>query len=62
MAVFTGTVDRSVRVLWDRINLAMIFHCLPSEIDNESNVDIEATKIILAARETMKNKLIGGEN
>jgi hypothetical protein len=34
----------------------MVFHCLPSSIDNEANIDIQATKIILAAREEMKNK------
>ena len=56
MAVFTGTADISIRSIWNRINLALIFHCLPSEISEESNRDIQATKIILAAREEMKEK------
>jgi len=43
-------VDRSVKSLWDRVNLALILNCLPSDIDNESNKDIDAIKIILSAR------------
>jgi len=34
--------------------------CLPSEIDNELNKDIQSLKIILAAREEMKNDPEGG--
>jgi len=30
--------------------LALILNCLPSDIDNESNKDIDAIKIILSAR------------
>lgn len=43
-------MDRSVKSLWDRVNLALILNCLPSDIDNESNKDIDAIKIILSAR------------
>lgn len=50
MCVFTGSVDKSIRVLWNKINIALILHCLPSEVDNEARKDIEALKIILAAR------------
>ena len=60
MAVFTGTVDPSIKRIWNRINLALILHCLPSEIENESNRNIQATRIILAAREEMKTKPTGG--
>ena len=55
MAVFSGAVDPSIRRIWNRINLALIFHCLPSQIDNETNMDVQAAKIILSAREEMKN-------
>jgi len=55
VAVFSGRVDPSIKVLWNRINLAMAFHCTPSAIGDEFNIDIEAVKIILAAREEMKN-------
>ena len=60
MAVFSGVVDKSIKSLWNKINLALILHCLPSEIENESNRDIQATKIILAARKEMEEKLIEG--
>ncbi len=36
--------------MWNRINLALILHCLPSQIDNESNKDIEALKVLLSAK------------
>ena len=54
--MFTGTVDPSIKRIWNRINLALIFHCLPSAIPEESNRDIQAAKIILSAREEMKEK------
>ena len=60
MAVFTGTVDSSIKRIWNRINLALIFHCLPSAIPEESNRDIQAAKVILAARKEMKEKPIEG--
>ena len=50
MGVFTGDVDPSVLPLWNKINLALLLHCLPSDIDNESSQDMEALKVILAAR------------
>jgi hypothetical protein len=56
VAVFTGTVDPSIKHIWNRINLAIIFHCLPSAIDKEANIDIQASKIVLSAREEMKEK------
>lgn len=31
-------------------------HCLPSEIDNESNHDIQAIKVILSARNELKER------
>jgi len=43
-------VDKSVKHLWDRINLALILNCLPSDIDSENNKDIEAMKIVLTAK------------
>ena len=58
--MFTGTVDPSIKRIWNKINLALIFHCPPSEIANESNRDIQAIKIILAAREEMKEKATEG--
>lgn len=61
MAVFTGTVDSSIKRIWNRINLALIFHCLPSAIPEEANKDIEAAKVILAAREEMKTKATEGD-
>lgn len=54
--MFTGIVDLSIKRIWNRINLALVFHCLPSAIPEESNRDIEAAKVILAAREEMKEK------
>jgi hypothetical protein len=54
--VFSGTVDISIKNIWDRINLAMIMNCLPSDIDNESNRDIQAIKIILTAKEELKQR------
>lgn len=42
--------------MWNRINLSLILHCLPSDIDNESHTDIEAIKVILSARNEMKEK------
>lgn len=54
--MFTGVVDPAISALWNRINLAMILQCLPSEIDNESHIDIEAIKIILSARKEMKER------
>lgn len=60
MAVFTGTVDPSIRRVWNRISLAEIFHCLPSDIDKEAHIDIQVSKIILAAKEEMKNNPIEG--
>jgi len=50
MGVFTGDVDPSVLPLWNKINLSLLLHCLPSDIDNESSQDMEALKVILAAR------------
>jgi hypothetical protein len=43
-------VDSDIRVLWNRINLAMALECLPSEIDNEAHRDMEAVKILLSAK------------
>lgn len=57
MAVFTGNVDKSILPLWNRVNLALIMHCLPSQIGNESNKDMQAIKMILAAREDMKENI-----
>lgn len=37
-------------MLWNRVNLAMVLHCLPSEIDDESNRDMQAIMVILAAQ------------
>lgn len=31
-------------------------HCLPSKIDNESNRDIQAIKVILSARNELKER------
>ena len=45
MGVFIGTVDKSIEVLWSKINIALILHCLPSEVDNEAHKDIEALKV-----------------
>ena len=56
MAVLTGTVNSSIRSLWNRLNLAMILHCLPSEIDDESRYDVEAITIVLAMREEVRKK------
>lgn len=39
------------------MNLALIMHCLPSQIGNESNKDMQAIKMILAAREDMKENI-----
>ena len=50
MGVFTGNVEPSIIPLWNKINLALVLHCLPSEIDDESARDMEALKIILAAK------------
>lgn len=43
-------MDDSIAALWNRVNLAMALHCLPSEIDNESHIDIQAIMTILAAQ------------
>ena len=56
--MFAGTVDYSIKSLWNRINLALILHCLPSEIENESHKDISALKVIFAARNEMKERQI----
>jgi len=56
VAVFTDNVDTAIVPLWNRINLALILHCLPSEIDNESHKDIQALKVILSAREEYKER------
>lgn len=37
--------------MWNRINLALILHVLPSQIDNESCKDMQALKVLLSARE-----------
>lgn len=50
MAVFTDVVDFSIGTLWNRVNLAIVLHCLPSEIDNESNRDMQAIMTILSAQ------------
>jgi len=42
--------------LWNRINLALILKCLPSQIDNESRRDIEAIITLLDAKEEMKER------
>lgn len=60
VAVFTGNVDHTIKNLWNRINLALKLHCLPSAIDNEANKDIQALKIILSAQEEMKKQSTGG--
>ena len=62
VAVFTGNVDPSIKPLWNRINLALLFNCLPSAVGNESNLDIQATKIILSAQQEMKTKSTEGED
>ena len=59
MAVFTGSVDPAISSLWNRINLALILHCLPSDIDRESHKDIDAIRVVLNAREEMKEKSEG---
>lgn len=61
VAVFSGTADPSIKRLWNRINLAILFHCTPSMVGNESNFDIQATKIVLAAREELKKKPTEGD-
>ncbi len=43
-------VDSSIASLWNRINLAITLHCLPSEIDNEANRDIQAIMTIFSAQ------------
>jgi len=62
VAVFTGNIDPSIKALWNRINLAMIFHCTPSAVGDEFNIDTDATKIILAAKEEMKNNPAEGDD
>jgi len=42
--------------LWDRVNLALVLNCLPSDIDGEANKDIEAIKIVLAAKHEREEK------
>lgn len=54
IAVFTDNVEREISALWNRINLALILHVLPSQIDGESYKDIQAFKVILSAREEYK--------
>jgi hypothetical protein len=54
VAVFSGAVDPTIKSLWNRVNLALILHCLPSAIGNESHYDIQALRIILAAKEEVK--------
>jgi len=49
-------VDPAIEILWNRINLSLILHCLPSEIDNEKNKDIQALKVLLSAREEYKER------
>lgn len=56
MASFTGDVDSSISSIWNKNNLALIMHCLPSEIDNESSRDIQAIKVILSARNELKER------
>jgi hypothetical protein len=56
VAVFTGTVDPTIKTIWNRINLALILHCLPSQISNEDHKDIQALKIVLSAQQEMKEK------
>ena len=43
-------VDESIAFLWNRVNLAMVLHCLPSEIDNETHQDMQAIMAILEAQ------------
>lgn len=52
-------MDTGILSLWNKANLALILHCLPSQIDNESYKDMEAVKVILKAREEMKEKSEG---
>ena len=60
MGVFTGDIDPSILPLWNKINLALLLHCLPSEIDNESSRDMEALKVILSARKEYDERNKGG--
>lgn len=39
------------------MNLAIVLHCLPSEIDNESNRDMQAIMTILAAQNEKRNEI-----
>jgi len=43
-------VDHSIARLWDRVQLCLQLRCLPSELDAEDNIDIEAIKAVLSAR------------
>jgi len=56
-----GDVNPSITPLWNRINLALILHCLPSQIDDESARDMEALKVILAARKELDERNKGGQ-
>lgn len=56
MASFTGDVDSSISSIWNRINLCLELHCVPSAIDNESHRDIQAIKVILSAREELRKR------
>jgi hypothetical protein len=62
VAVFSGAVDPTIKRLWNRINLALIFNCLPSMVGDELNLDIQATKIVFSARDEMKNKPTEGDD
>lgn len=59
VAVFSGNVDSDITSLWNRINLALILHSLPSEIDNEAYKDMQALRVILNAREEYKERKRG---
>ena len=49
-------MDESIRHLWNRINLALKLNCLPSDIDKESNKDIETIMVILKAQFEKENR------
>lgn len=50
-----------MRIIWNRINLAIAMRCLPSEIGNESSKDIQAIQIILSAKAEMDKREQGDD-
>ena len=63
MAAFTGYVDQSIKSIWNRITLSIRMNCLPSQIDNEYNKDIESLIVVLSAQDEKieRDKNMGGE-